>query len=64
MWNSKIVGLDHTDYILIVGANLRTEAPILNSRIMWHVENKGIQVDLIGAASDLNFIYDHIGTSP
>ena len=64
LFNSKIIGLDHTDYILLVGTNLRTEAPILNSRIMRHVENKGIQVDVLGVSPELNFVYDHIGTSP
>jgi NADH dehydrogenase/NADH:ubiquinone oxidoreductase subunit G len=64
LFNSKIIGLDHTDYILLVGTNLRSEAPILNSRIMRHVENKGIQVDVLGVSPDLNFVYDHIGTSP
>jgi NADH dehydrogenase (ubiquinone) Fe-S protein 1 len=42
LFNSKIIGLDHTDYILCIGGNLWTEAAILNSRIMRHVENKGI----------------------
>ena len=64
LWNSKISGLDHTDYILLVGTNLRSEAPILNSRIMRHVESKGVQVDVVGVAPDLNYTYDHVGTSP
>lgn len=43
---------------------MRSESPILNSRIMRHVENKGIQVDVIGVSPELNYLYDHIGTSP
>lgn len=31
---------------------------------MRHVENKGIQVDVIGVSPELNYTYDHIGTSP
>jgi NADH dehydrogenase/NADH:ubiquinone oxidoreductase subunit G len=33
LFNSKIAGIEDTDYILMVGCNIRTEAPVLNARI-------------------------------
>ena len=63
-FNSRINGLDHADFILLVGTNLRSEAPILNSRIFHNVDHYGTEVAIIGFASDNNYVYDHIGTGP
>ena len=34
LFNSRITGVEDSDYILFVGANPKTEAPVLNSRIL------------------------------
>ena len=33
LFNSKIAGIEDADYILMVGCNIRTEAPVINARI-------------------------------
>jgi NADH dehydrogenase/NADH:ubiquinone oxidoreductase subunit G len=33
LMNSKIMGIDDTDLLLLVGCNPRLEAPVLNARI-------------------------------
>lgn len=33
LMNSKIMGIDETDLLILVGANPRVEAPVLNARI-------------------------------
>lgn len=33
LMNSKIVGLDETDLLILVGCNPRLEAPVINARI-------------------------------
>lgn len=63
LMNSQIAGIDHADYILLVGTNLRSEAPILNTRIMKQVEDRGIDVGVIGYPSELNYEYDHLGNT-
>ncbi len=49
--------------VLIVGANPRIEAPVLNARIRkaWL---RGANVALIGEGVDLTYHYAHIGTGP
>lgn len=64
LMNSRISGLDETDFILVVGGNLRSEAAILNTRIMRLVEDEGLEVNMLGYPVDLNYDYDHVGTSP
>ena len=62
--NSRIEGISQADYVLLVGTNLRTEAPLLNTRILRLVEDQGTEVAVLGVGSDLNYPYDHVGTSP
>ncbi len=62
--NSRIRGLEETDFLLLVGTNLRSEAALLNTRVMKNVDEKGLPVSVLGTPADLNFSYDHIGTSP
>ena len=52
-----------TANVLIIGANPRIEAPVLNSRIRksWLAGNA---VGMIGAPVDLTYDYAHVGTGP
>ena len=61
--NSKIVGVEEADAILLIGTNPRHEAPILNARIRKAYLN-GSNIGLIGAAPQLNYEFDHLGDSP
>ncbi len=58
---ATIEEIDSAKYIMLIGANPRVEAPVLNSRIRkaW---SKGATVGLIGEAVDLTFDYAHVGT--
>ncbi len=59
--NACIEDIDTSKNILIVGANLRDEAPVLNARVRkaWAA---GANVGLIGPKVDLTFDYLHMGT--
>ena len=57
---ATIEDIDNAQMIQIIGANPRTEAPVLNARIRkaWL---KGATVGLVGEAVDLTYDYVHIG---
>lgn len=40
--NSRIVGIDETDLLLMVGVNPKVEAPVLNARIRKAVDLNGL----------------------
>jgi NADH dehydrogenase (ubiquinone) Fe-S protein 1 len=61
LFNSTIPGLDEADAILIVGANPRHEAAVMNSRIRRSWIHTGLEVGLIGEKVDTTYGYDHIG---
>jgi NADH dehydrogenase (ubiquinone) Fe-S protein 1 len=63
LMNSRIVGIDQTDLLLLVGCNPRVEAPVLNARIRKAVELNGLQVGVIGSAPNLTYNYTHLGNS-
>ena len=63
LFNATIAGIEEADAILIVGANPRTEAAILNARIRKTWLHNDTQVALIGEAVDLTYPYEHLGTS-
>ncbi len=64
LMNSRINGVDYADFILLVGTNLRSESPLLNTRIMRSIEDRGIEVCVLGTPANLNLDYEHIGVSP
>ena len=61
LFNSKINGLDETDCLLIVGSNVREEAPIINARIRKQVISRDLPIALIGENFDLTYKYEHLG---
>ena len=63
LFNGGIEALDNADAILLIGTNPRTEAAIINARIHNAVRNNKCKVGLVGQTCDLNYAYDHIGTS-
>ncbi len=58
---AAIEDIDFADKILLVGTNPRSEAPVLNARIRKAWLN-GADVTLVGAAADLTYEYEHMGT--
>jgi NADH dehydrogenase/NADH:ubiquinone oxidoreductase subunit G len=55
--------IEDADVILLVGVNPRTEAPVLNSRILKSINKRKIKVFNIGTPSDLTYAYTHLGVS-
>jgi NADH-quinone oxidoreductase subunit G len=66
LFNSTIVGIDRADAILIVGANPRWEAPIVNARIRkrYLALRENFKAAVIGANLDLTYPYDYLGAGP
>ncbi len=64
LFNSTIAGIDQADAILIVGSNPRHEAAVLNARIRKRYLRGNVKIALIGAAADLTYKHDHLGTGP
>jgi NADH-quinone oxidoreductase subunit G len=63
-FNTSIAGIDETDAILIIGANPRREAPVLNARIRKRWATAGIPIGLIGDAMDLTYPAAQLGAGP
>ncbi len=61
VFNSTINGIEETDCILIIGSNIREEAPIINTRIRKQLLNSNIPIGLIGEQHDLTYDYEHLG---
>jgi NADH dehydrogenase/NADH:ubiquinone oxidoreductase subunit G len=61
--NSRITGIDDTDLLILVGCNPKTEAPVLNARIRKATMVNGLDVAIIGSATNLTYDYHHLGNS-
>ncbi|WP_375398269.1 NADH-quinone oxidoreductase subunit NuoG [uncultured Sphingomonas sp.] len=60
-FNTTIAGAELADAILIVGANVRWEAPLVNTRIRKAVK-KGAKVFAIGPETDLTYKVEWLGS--
>jgi NADH-quinone oxidoreductase subunit G len=63
LFNTTIAGIEQADAVLIIGANPRHEATMVNARIRKAINERNINVALIGEAVDLAYPYHHAGTS-
>jgi NADH-quinone oxidoreductase subunit G len=61
LFNSTIKGIDQADAILIVGANPRVEAAVMNARIRQRWLTGKCEIGVIGEAHDLTYDYAHVG---
>ncbi|MGA0546361.1 NADH-quinone oxidoreductase subunit NuoG [Brevundimonas sp. VNH65] len=61
LFNSGLQGVENADYVLLVGVNPRTEAPLLNARLrkIWLAGKAEIAV--IGEQADLTYDYAWLG---
>ncbi|KZL00373.1 MULTISPECIES: NADH-quinone oxidoreductase subunit NuoG [unclassified Pseudovibrio] len=64
LFNSSVEGIEDADVILLVGANPRVEAPVLNARIRKVWRHGGAKVGLIGQPADLTYDVDYLGAGP
>jgi NADH-quinone oxidoreductase subunit G len=65
LFNSTIAAIDNADALLLVGANPRHDATVLNARIRkrWRLA-RNFAVGLIGANAPLTYPYDYLGAGP
>ncbi|MGD9476878.1 NADH-quinone oxidoreductase subunit NuoG [Shinella sp. G-2] len=61
LFNPTIQGIEQADALLIVGANPRLEAAVLNARIRkrWRMDN--FPIGVIGEEGELRYGYDYLG---
>jgi NADH-quinone oxidoreductase subunit G len=64
LFNTGIAGIEGADALLIVGANPRHEAAILNARIRKHWRAGKFPIGVIGPKADLTYTYDYVGAGP
>ncbi|EEA96216.1 NADH-quinone oxidoreductase subunit NuoG [Pseudovibrio sp. JE062] len=64
LFNSSVEGIEDTDVILLVGANPRVEAPVLNARIRKVWRHGGAKIGFIGQPADLTYDVDYLGAGP
>jgi NADH-quinone oxidoreductase subunit G len=62
LFNPTIAGIEDADAIVIIGADPRHEAALVNARIRKAWRAKGTPIALIGQSYDLTYAYEHLGT--
>jgi NADH-quinone oxidoreductase subunit G len=61
VFNTTIAGIENSDACLIIGANTRREAPIINARLRKRYLMGGFKAGMIGEDIDLTFSCEHLG---
>ncbi|HSR54950.1 MAG TPA: NADH-quinone oxidoreductase subunit NuoG, partial [Alphaproteobacteria bacterium] len=64
LFNSTIAGIDEADACLIIGANPRKEAAIINARLRERWLRGGFPIGVIGEDADLTYRTTHLGAGP
>ena len=64
LFNTTIAGIEDADALLIIGANPRIEAPIINARIRKRSLRGGFPVGVIGGPMDLTYDAEFLGAGP
>src|SRR5262245_5197474 len=64
LFNATIAGIEKADALLIVAANPRREATVLNARIRKRWRIGAFPIGLIGERADLTYRYDYLGAGP
>ena len=59
--NSTIPGLEEADLILVVGANPRMEAPLINAKLRKTVLNYGCEIFSVGNPWESTFRIENLG---
>jgi NADH-quinone oxidoreductase subunit G len=60
-FNTTIAGIEEADVILLIGSNVRWEAPLVNTRIQKAVRKGGAKVFAIGPETDLSYKTEWLG---
>ena len=60
-FNTTIAGIENADVILLVGSDLRREAPLVTTRIQKAIRKRGAKVFAIGPVTDLTYQVEWLG---
>ena len=63
LFNSRIIGVEEADVILLVGTNPRYEAPLVNSRIRKAYVQTEPRIGVVGDVGTLNYGAESLGTT-
>jgi len=61
LFNPTIAGIEESDALLIVGANPRIEAAVLNARILKRQRQGSYPIGVIGERTELRYPYQYLG---
>jgi NADH-quinone oxidoreductase subunit G len=64
LFNTTIAGIEAADACLLIGANPRWEAPLVNARLRKRWLRGGFPVAVVGPRADLSYDYDYLGAGP
>lgn len=64
LFNATIAGIESADAILLIGANPRIEASLLNVGIRKRWRLAPLPIAVIGEPADLTYPYDYLGAGP
>ncbi|RUX47116.1 NADH-quinone oxidoreductase subunit G, partial [Mesorhizobium sp. M7A.F.Ca.US.014.04.1.1] len=64
IFNPTIEGIEQADAVLIIGANPRYEASVLNARIRKRWRTGNLPVGVIGDVGDTRYDYEQLGAGP
>lgn len=64
LFNPTIAGIEEADALLIVGANPRVEAAVLNARIRKRWRMDSFPIAVIGEQAELRYKYEYLGAGP
>eukprot|EP00171_Calliarthron_tuberculosum_P016591 IDg16591t1 len=63
MLNATLPQLETADVALLVGADPRKEAPLLNTRLRKAALHRGLDIASVGCAADLTYPVEHLGST-
>ncbi|MDX1975464.1 MAG: NADH-quinone oxidoreductase subunit NuoG [Rickettsiales bacterium] len=64
LFNSGIAGIEQADVLLLVGANPRREAVMLNARIRKAWLKGTLKIFVLGTQDELTYPYEYLGNDP
>ncbi|HEY6633485.1 MAG TPA: NADH-quinone oxidoreductase subunit NuoG, partial [Rhizobiaceae bacterium] len=64
IFNTTIEGIEQADAVLIIGANPRFEASVLNARIRKRWRQGNLPIGVIGEIGDMRYDYEQLGAGP
>ena len=64
LFNTTIAGIEQADACLLIGTDVRREAPIINTRLRKRHLAGGFAVGVVGPQVDLTYKYQHLGDGP